>query len=138
MQLGEVKRGLKAYKATGATNEDFQRHVMFVQVGQPLPSVPPECSLQPLLSFMHPAQLGDGTCLLITDAPVLAPWTSPRTYSVLHAPKDAPIHVRQCFLSKLDLQLPSWLSRFLLHRTICMRSWIGTLCLGAGPSGSLT
>ena len=32
MQLGEVKRGLKAYKASGATNEDFQRHVMFVQV----------------------------------------------------------------------------------------------------------
>ena len=32
MQLGEVKRGLKAYKASGASNEDFQRHVMFVQV----------------------------------------------------------------------------------------------------------
>ena len=40
MQLGEVKRGLKAYKATGATNEDFHRHVMFVQVCQRLPSAP--------------------------------------------------------------------------------------------------
>lgn len=36
VQLGEVKRGLKAYKATGATNEDFQRHIMFVQVLQHL------------------------------------------------------------------------------------------------------
>ena len=36
MQLGEVKRGLKAYKASGATNEDFQRHVMFVQVWLPV------------------------------------------------------------------------------------------------------
>ena len=85
-----------------------------------------------------PAQLGIA-CLLITNAPVLMPWESFRTHSVLHsAPKDMPIHVRQGFLSELDLQLPSWLSRFLLHRTICMRSWIGTLCLEAGPSGSLT
>ena len=32
LQLGEVKRGLKAYKASGATIEDYQRHIMFVQV----------------------------------------------------------------------------------------------------------
>ena len=58
MQLGEVKRGLKAYKATGATNEDFQRHVMFVQVCQPLPSALSNCSLQTVsVHLVSPAQL---------------------------------------------------------------------------------
>ena len=31
LQLGEVKRGLKAYRASGATMDDYQRHIMFVQ-----------------------------------------------------------------------------------------------------------
>lgn len=33
VQIGEIKKGLKALKATGVTPEDYQRHVMFVQVG---------------------------------------------------------------------------------------------------------
>lgn len=33
LQIGEIKKGLKALKATGVTSEDYERHVMFVQVG---------------------------------------------------------------------------------------------------------
>ena len=32
LQIGEIKKGLKALKATGVTPEDYERHVMFVQV----------------------------------------------------------------------------------------------------------
>ncbi|EIE19775.1 hypothetical protein COCSUDRAFT_44590 [Coccomyxa subellipsoidea C-169] len=31
MRIGEIKKGLKALKATGVTPEDYERHVMFVQ-----------------------------------------------------------------------------------------------------------
>jgi hypothetical protein len=32
VQVGEVKKGLKTLKATGLTEEDYLRHIMFVQV----------------------------------------------------------------------------------------------------------
>ncbi|BDA46825.1 probable SEC14-like protein 2 at C-terminar half [Coccomyxa sp. Obi] len=31
MKVGEIKKGLKALKATGVTPDDYQRHIMFVQ-----------------------------------------------------------------------------------------------------------
>ncbi len=42
LQIGEIKKGLKALKATGVTPEDYERHVMFVQVSFPFcTSIPP-------------------------------------------------------------------------------------------------
>ncbi len=31
-QIGEIKKGLKAFKTCGVSDYDYQRHIMFVQV----------------------------------------------------------------------------------------------------------
>ena len=37
MQIGEIKKGLKAFKTCGVSDYDYQRHIMFVQVLQTSP-----------------------------------------------------------------------------------------------------
>ena len=66
VQLGEVKKGLKAYKASGATTEDYQRHIMFVQVCSSLR--PHMC---PAMSFLDPRKSCSADAALTSGAELI-------------------------------------------------------------------
>jgi hypothetical protein len=114
LQIGEIKKGLKALKATGVTSEDYERHVMFVQVG-----------LYLKLLWLHRHLKGmflTGAC----NTEKLVAGTQKRTSNAFDGFDAAMI------AAALNIDQ-------LCHcRTTCTRCWILTCCLKAAPSGSLT
>ena len=112
LQIGDIKKGLKAFRGCGVSDRDFERHVMFVQVP-------------------HSLRLFLASLLLLLAA--LSYLGCAYTWSVSNSMAGRP----QCASWVLGLRSASGVG-ILICRTTCTRCWTPRRCRPGAPSGSST